>query len=70
MPQHSEEIARRKAVMAEAGRRADEMFAEIDKHRQTQLAEAIQKSITEAPPAVSVGDAINMLYEFESVKDG
>jgi glutamate-1-semialdehyde aminotransferase len=59
-----EEVARRRKVMTEAGRRAHERIREALRQRQERLASAIHASIAEAGESVSVGEAIAMLDSF------
>lgn len=65
MANSPQEIARRKQVMAEARRQADQMFDEITEEHQTKVANAIHQSIAEAGPSVSIGDAQKMLAKFD-----
>lgn len=63
-----EEIERRKRKMAEAGARADRMIAETTRFHQERIAAAIHRSIANAPAAISVEEALEMLRAFDAAE--
>jgi len=65
MTNSSEEIARRKRIMAEARARADQMLDNVTFEHQAKIASAIRQSIADAPPSMTVEEAQEMLSKFD-----